>query len=484
MTVPDWLARAAAARPSHPALVAAEATLDFRALEREVARTAAGLRGLGLPAGARVGALLPNGVALVALVHAAPRAGVALVLLDPRTTEEEFARLTRRAGLAIVVADATTASRAEASGVPVARLPFASGARAAAGGGPPPAIDLETAHTVVFTSGTSGEAKPIVLTAGNHLWSAVGSAARLGAPRDERWLACLPLWHVGGLAVLLRSAIQATTVWLHARFEAEAVARALHDGGITAVSLVPTALARLAGLRPPPRLRVALVGGAAASPELLRAAAGNGWPVAPTYGCTEAASQIATAAPGDPRALAGSVGLPLLATSVRIVRDDGQEAAAGESGEIHVHGPTVAPGVLAADGGLAPLAHDGWLRTTDLGTLDGDGALRVLGRRDDVIVTGGENVAPSEVEAVLARLPGVAEVAVAAVADAEWGQVVAAWVVPAPGTPQPTLESMRSAARTRLAPHKLPRRLYLVAALPRTAAGKLRRCALTEAERA
>lgn len=473
MTVPDWLGRAAAARPRHPALVSADGTLDYRALDAEADAVAAALRALGLPAGARLGALLPNGVALVTLVHAAPRAGVLLVLLDPRATPDEVAALARRAGVSALVVDGSTAALATASGVPLLRTPLRAPARVVATA--PPALDLDAPHTVVFTSGTSGTPRPVVLTAGNHLWSAAGSAARVGAPSTERWLACLPLWHVGGLAVVLRSAIHATTMVLHGRFQAEAVARALHEDRVTALSLVPTALARLARDAPPRDLRCALVGGAAAAPSLLHEAAATGWPVAPTYGCTEAASQVATAAPGDPRALDGTVGVPLLATDVRVVRPDGASAAAGETGEIQVRGATVGPGILAADGGIEPLAVDGWLRTADLGALDHDGTLRVVGRRDDVIVTGGENVAPDEVEAVLATLSGVAEVAVRAVPDPEWGHAVAAWVVPPAGAAAPTLEALRDGARGRLAPHKLPRRLYVVRTLPRTASGKVRR---------
>jgi len=476
--VPDWLDRAAGVRPEHPALVTPEETLSFAALAARVASRTRGLRAAGVTAGTHVGALLPNGAALVELVHAVPRLGATLVLLDPRGTPAEIARQVRRAGVRLVVADETTRAAAAGVDVDVVVGPLADpGVRV---DDPPPLLDLAAPHTVVFTSGTAGDAKPVVLTAGNHWWSAAGSAARLGAHADDRWLACLPCWHVGGLAILLRSAMYATTVVLHAGFRVEAVERALHEDGITMVSLVPTALGRLRATRAPARLRCALVGGAAASIDLLSEAHAHGWPVAPTYGCTEAASQIATAAPGDPRGLAGTVGLPLLPTRVRIVRADDTVAGPGETGGIDVSGPTVTPGTLDERGTLVPPALDGWLRTGDLGSLDPDGALRVLGRRDDVIVTGGENVVPQEVEGVLASLPGVAEIAVAAVADPEWGHVVAAWVVPQPGA-VPTLDALRAAARARLAPHKLPRRLYLVAALPRTAAGKVRRAALRAA---
>jgi O-succinylbenzoic acid--CoA ligase len=260
-------------------------------------------------------------------------------------------------------------------------------------------------------------------------------------------------------------------------FVLDAVLDAADAERITMLSLVPTALARVAERRAPASLRVALIGGAAASRDLLATAAAHGWPVAPTYGCTEAASQVATAVPGSAHALAGNVGVPLGPTRVRVVDARGRALPAGVDGTIEIAGPTVALGVARADGGVDRLARRGWLPTNDLGRLAPDGALTVLGRRDDVIVTGGENVAPTEVENALAALPGVAEVAVAGVPDATWGRAVAAWVVPQPGATV-ALDDLRAAARARLAPHKLPKRLYVVDALPRTAAGKVRRSAL------
>jgi O-succinylbenzoic acid--CoA ligase len=468
VTVPDWLQAQARARADHPALVLRDGRrISYAVLERDAAGLAARLRDAGAAAGVPVGVSLRNGPALVTAILATPRTGAPLVLCDPRWTPAETARACAAAGVRVFIGDGDAPAgtvRVDPDGVGATR--------------PAPMLVLDRPHTVVFTSGTTGDPKPVVLTASNHLWSALGSAARLGMMPDDRWLACLPLWHVGGLAVVLRSVLAGATVLLHDGFDVDAVARSFRKDAPTLVSLVPTALARLRDVAPPPSLRVALVGGAAATPDLLRDAAARGWPVAPTYGCTEAASQIATAAPGGRHALAGSVGLPLLPTRVRIVRSDGTPAAVDEDGEIQVQSPTVSPGRLGADGTLVPVVGaDGWLRTNDIGRLAPDGALRVLGRRDDVIVTGGENVAPAEVEAVLAALPDVAEVAVAAVPDAEWGHAVAAWVVPAPGA-TPTLAGIRDAARAHLAPHKLPRRLFLVDVLPRTAAGKVRRTAL------
>lgn len=436
MTAPDWLARQARLRPDHPALVDDAVTLSWRALDAGVARLAAGLRAMGVAGATRVGVRLPNGRLLVELIHAVPRTGAALVLLDPRLPVEEARRQAAQARVAFTIDD--DAPRPD--GTPDAE----------------PVLDLATPHTVLFTSGTSGRPKAVVLTAANHLASALASAAHLGHHDDDRWLACLPLTHVGGLAIVLRAAILGATVVLHPRFDADRAAHALARDDITLASLVPTTLARVVagtGARPA-ALRCVLVGGAGADPDLLERAAHAGLPATPTYGLTEAASQVATALPG------GRTLHPLVATRVRVVDD-----------EIQVRGPTVSAGTAGPDG---------WLRTGDRGRLAGDGSLVVLGRRDDLIVTGGENVDPAAVEAALRRHPAVVDAAVAAVADAEWGQVVGAWVVARAGD-APTLAELRAACGGSLAAHQLPRRLTLVDALPRTASGKLRRGALRAA---
>ena len=295
----------------------------------------------------------------------------------------------------------------------------------------------------MHTSGSTGAPRPIELTYGNWLWSALGSAAALGVDPADRWLCTLPPTHVGGLSILLRSAIYATGVVVHERFDTERVLAELHDpGGPTLVSLVPTTLARLldAGLREPPALRWALLGGAPLTPALLERTARAGVRVAPTYGLTEACSQVATH------------GVPLFCTGVTTSAD----------GEILVRGPTVAP----ASG---PVLHTG-----DLGMIGRDGRLAVTGRLADTIVTGGENVAPAEVEAVLADHPAVAEAAVHGREDPEWGEAVVATIVLRPGS-RATAEDLRAHCAARLAGFKVPKAVGFAEAIPRTASGKVAR---------
>jgi len=421
MLVESWLVRAARARPDHPALVTARATLSHAEL-----LDAAWAAELPAGPGERVALSLAPGAGFVVALHACLLRGAVAVPVDARLGEEE--RAAREAACAHVV-----------------REPLAAGSRPAARD---PAVthDLSAPAIVVHTSGSTGAGTPVELTYANWLWSALGSSVALGHPRDERWLCALPLSHVGGLSVLLRAAIGATTVVLHERFDTDSVlAELMRAGGATAVSLVPTTLARLldAGLRAPPALRAALTGGAPIPPALLERARAAGVPAVATYGLTEACSQVATD------------GAPLFCTRVRV-----------EGGEILVRGPTVAPGTVDTDG---------WLHTGDLGRLDEDGRLTVTGRAGDTIVTGGENVAPAEVEAVLERHPAVAEAAVHGRPDAQWGEAVVATVV----LRDPASEAdLLAHARAHLAAFAVPKAVAVVDALPRTPSGKLRRSAL------
>jgi O-succinylbenzoic acid--CoA ligase len=302
----------------------------------------------------------------------------------------------------------------------------------------------------VHTSGTTSDPKLVELTWGNITANALGSAIALGFDRRERWLCPLPLSHVGGLMVLLRSLIYGTAAHiLPAPFDAERTTDALMEDGITLASLVPTMLARMldAGLRRPPSLRAVLLGGAPADPALLTRAAAAGVPVAQTYGLTETCSQATTSVPGEPE----TAGWPLPRVEVELAGD----------GEILVSGPTVAGG--------------GTVRTGDLGRFDEQGRLIVVGRKADTIVTGGENVAPAEVEAVLLAHPAVAEAGVFARPHPEWGEAVTARVVLRTGA-HAAPEQLRAFCAEHLAGYQVPKAIELSAEpLARTASGKLLR---------
>ncbi|MGI9097781.1 MAG: AMP-binding protein [Solirubrobacteraceae bacterium] len=428
MLVESWLHRAARSRPGHVALRADDGALTYAELDAAATLAAQRLRALGVGPGDRVGIALPARRAFVQTLHGCLRLGAVAVPVDLRLSAAE--RRLRTTGCAAVV------------GEPLAGL---------VDEGAPPALthDLDATAIVVHTSGTTAGPRAIELTYGNWLWSALGSAVALGVDPADRWLCTLPLSHVGGLSILVRSAIDATTVILHERFDAEAAAGELATRA-TLVSVVPTTLARLldAGLRHPPALRAALVGGAPIVPALLARAAAAGVPTVSTSGLTEACSQVTTGGP------------PLFCTRVRL----------GPEREILVAGPTVAPGAVAADG---------WLHTGDEGALDVEGNLTVTGRRGDTIITGGENVAPTEVEAVLAAHPAVAEAGVHGAPDAEWGQRVVATVVLRRGETA-SEEDLRGYCRVRLAGYKVPRVVRFAPELPKTVSGKLLRRSLED----
>ncbi|HET6449116.1 MAG TPA: AMP-binding protein [Conexibacter sp.] len=433
MDLDPWLPRTAALRPDHPALIdAAGVITTYAELHREALDAAAVLQARGIEGGDRVALQLPPGSPFLAALHATLMLGATVVPIDLRLTPPE--RAARVAGTKATVEeplqragepDATTLTR----------------------------LDPANPATLVHTSGTTADPKSVALTIGNWTWNALGSAVALGLDPHDRWLCTLPLSHVGGLAILIRSAIYGTTVVLHERFETEAALTAIERDRVTLVSLVPTTLARLldAGLKAPNPLRVALIGGGPLPPVLAAQAQEAGIPVAQTYGMTEACSQVTTSLPGEPE----TAGRPLVGQHVKVAADD----------EILVRGPTVAPGAADADG---------WLRTGDCGRLDAQGRLTITGRKADTIVSGGENVAPTEVEAALLTHPAVADAGVHGRADPQWGEAVVATVVLHDGA-ETEAEELRAHVASQLARFKVPKEVAFAARLPRTASGKLLR---------
>jgi len=437
MDLDPWLPRAAALRPDHPALIDAEGTATtYAELHAQALDAAAVLQARGIEGGDRVALALPAGAPFLAALHATLQLGATVVPIDLRLAPGEQERRSATAKASVTEPLRRTT---EPDAAPLARL------------------DADAPATLVHTSGTTAEPKPVALTVGNWTWNALGSALALGLDPLDRWLCTLPLSHVGGLAILIRSAIYGTTVVLHERFDAATALTAIERDRVTLASLVPTTLERLldAGLKAPNPLRVALIGGGPLAPTLAAQAQEAGIPAAQTYGMTEACSQVTTSLPGEPE----TAGRPLTGQQVRIGEDD----------EILVRGPTVAPGAAAADG---------WLHTGDCGRLDAQGRLTVIGRKADTIVSGGENVSPAEVEAVLLAHPAVADAGVHGRPDPRWGEAVVATVVLHDGA-EAEAEELRAHVASQLARFKVPKQIAFAATLPRTPSGKLLRRELT-----
>jgi O-succinylbenzoic acid--CoA ligase len=317
-----------------------------------------------------------------------------------------------------------------------------------------PALEHRPA-IVVFTSGTSGAPKGVCLSRRALLAACEAHAAALPWAPHDRWLLAMPLAHVGGLSVVLRSLWARRAVVLGPeRFDPDTLLDTLQRNAVTLLSVVPAMLARLVDRPPPPSLRAVLVGGAACPAELLARGRAAGWPLLPTYGLSEACAQVCTQRLDDPQP--SGVGPPLPGVEVRV-----------REGGIEVRGPTRMDGFL----GEPPLAPDAWYATGDAGRLDERGHLHVLGRLDDRIVTGGENVDPLAVEDALRTHPAVRDACVVGVPDPVWGQRVTALIVADDVSP----EELRAHLEGRVASFALPRLYRFVDALPVTAAGKLDR---------
>jgi o-succinylbenzoate---CoA ligase len=440
MNLDNWLAQRAVACPDRIAVVSGDYEVSYAELEFEAGRAARRLAARGVRRGSTVVIELPAGLEHVVLLHALMKLGAIAYPLDTRLAADERATELERAAPALIVAEGAD------SGLTEADLPLL-GEHA-----------LDDVCCRILTSGSSGHARPIGLTYGNHLWSAVGSAFNLGVEPTDRWLCCLPVFHVSGFSIVIRSVIYGTGAIVQDGFDVDRVAASLEGAGATVLSLVATQLSRLleAGVDLLP-LRAVLVGGGPVPDEVLEEAIGRGATVVQTYGLTEAASQVTTLAPDEAQRKLGSAGRPLLTTHLRI-----------NEGEILVQGPTVAPGVSD---------EDGWLHTGDLGHIDDEGFLYVEDRLGDVIVTGGENVIPAEIEEVLLRHDDVSDAAAVGRADDEWQEAVAAIVVLNDGA-LADAEELRRHCRNSLADYKVPKRFEFVDELPRSGSGKLLRRAL------
>jgi O-succinylbenzoic acid--CoA ligase len=524
----DWLADRAPVSPEATALIDAASgeRLSYADLDERVEALAAGLATVGIGRGDHVGMVLGAKPRTVALVHAIARRGAVLVPLSARLTAGEIETRVRRADCEGLIYGRSTEAAASAieedtQVVPIDRLdrrgrdaigsreidPTEEGGRTddgvasarrrttGSGSAESESTGFEEPLVLLFTSGTTGHPKAVVLTAGNVLASAAGSAVRLGTLPDDRWLLALPPSGMGGLAPVYRTVLYGSALVLQREFDARRTLGTLSERKCTLISLVPTMLSRMVDVAEnggdgdpgrvgkgfPDSLRCVLLGGAPASRELIERCRAANVPVFPTYGMTETASQVATARPEEAFAQPGTVGRPLLRTRVQAV-GNGEPLEAGERGELVISGPTVTPGYYDDPEANEEAFSEAGFHTGDLGYVDDDGRVWVTGRLDDRILTGGQTVDPREVSDVLREHPAVNEAAVVGLASEQWGEEVGAALVPERNTAN--VESavaegeIEAFCRERLANYKLPRTIAVVDRLPRTASGTVNRVAL------
>lgn len=479
--VPNWLEQRAFLTPDRIAVKTETDEITFLELRNRALQKANQLSYLGVKKNDVVAILMKNRLEMVEVIHALKYIGVITVLLNTKLSSQEIGWQLDDSNTNLFITEASFQEKIgalenkklfieEIEQIPEQAFEFEK------------AFSLEKTDTIMYTSGTTGNPKGVMQSYGNHWWSAIGSSLNLGLHQDDRWLCVVPFFHISGLSILYKSVIYGMTAVIHEGFDAKKANEAIIEHGVTIVSVVSVTLTRMIeelGDRTfPNSFRCALLGGGPAPKPLLEACIERKIPVYQTYGMTETASQVVTLSPEYSISKLGSAGKPLFPIQLKIVKD-GKLAGPNESGEIVVKGPTVMNGYFNRPNATVEAIKDGWLHTGDIGYVDDEGFLFVQDRRSDLIISGGENVYPAEIEAILLSHPHIQEAGVTGKEDKQWGQVPIAFIKLMEGT-QLTASEIIQFCEARLARYKIPKTIYFVEGLPRNASNKLLRRKLVE----
>ncbi|WP_458415402.1 o-succinylbenzoate--CoA ligase [Schinkia sp. CFF1] len=476
--MPNWLAKRANLSPDRVALITEDESWTFQQLHVLAQRSANKLSSLGIHEGDHVAILMGNLKEFLYLLHGLEYIGAVAVLLNTKLTAHEINWQLGDSESKLLLFDHDFAEKAEEVQSTIHKLSLSDFRNVEESKASIRSEwNLDRVHTIIYTSGTTGHPKGVMLSYGNHWWSAVGSSLNLGLHMDDCWLCATPLFHVSGLSILMRSVFYGIPVYLIEKFNPAKVNAAIKNYNVTIISVVSQMLVRmLADLGDqtyPPSLRCVLLGGASAPRPLLETCKEKKIPVFQTYGMTETASQIVTLSAEYMLSKLGSAGKPLFPAQLRIEKD-GHVQPPSEAGEIVVKGPNVTNGYWKREDATKTSIVDGWLYTGDIGYVDDDGFLYMLDRRSDLIISGGENIYPAEIESVILSHPSVEEAGVVGKDDEKWGQVPVAFVK-VWETMQVTKEELMALCKERLAKYKVPVEIYFVESLPRNASNKLLR---------
>lgn len=441
------LCEAAQISPHEAAIVSDERIIRYYELDELATRVAGHMTEAGLVAGERVAIYLPADWRYVAVYIGILRAGGTACLINTRLPRAAVLAQIHQLGCRRVVAFLQDPSASDLAGLIIYHPSVLLAPRDEASGDRTWKMDLAQPATIVFTSGSTRDPKPAVLSYGNHYYSARGSNVNIRLASHDRWLLSLPLYHVGGLGIVFRCLLSGATMVFPDPGQSLEHNQSFY--AITHLSLVATQLLRLLRLPVMPesfaQVKAILLGGGPIPASALVEALRRGWPVLPSYGLTEMASQVCTASPQAPPAQRMNAGPVLRHRKLRI----------NAGGEIEVSGETLFMGYLEQDVLRPSRTEDGWFATGDLGELDERGGLTVKGRRDFMFISGGENIQPEEIERALSELPEIEEALVVPVADPEFGERPVAYVrYRAAAVPD---EAVRERLALRLPKYKIPR---------------------------